>query len=302
MGIDLRHLRDEYEFHQSRKGAETSNEATERSQPATMLGTGILSIPPIARLNLLDIRGRYRFPNEVQLRLPFPNERADTVSKCWICMYTIYFECGLRLPIPPLLIQSMHHYQLAIPQLMPNGKLEGSWSILDVSEEEETSGNEPNKPPPKALLFEEKLERLLAQPNQEWDEINVPKRLKASSLRKDFINIPTGIIKRVPSWVDWLFMIRGALRRLFGTPLFIEPLSLSDEEALIAELALDTMNVEFPNPKDHIAKKKKRKADGKPKRKVKVKRKKVSKAATPEMDVELQESKQDDQHVDVDCH
>ena len=36
-------------------------------------------------------------------------------------MYTIYFECGLRLPIPPLLIQSMHYYQLTIPQLMSNG-------------------------------------------------------------------------------------------------------------------------------------------------------------------------------------
>lgn len=36
-------------------------------------------------------------------------------------MYMIYFECGLRLPIPSLLTQSMHHYQLAIPKLMLNG-------------------------------------------------------------------------------------------------------------------------------------------------------------------------------------
>ena len=49
-------------------------------------------------------------------------------------------------------------------------------------------------------------------------------------------------------------MIRETLRRLFRTPLFIEP--LTDEEALIAEFALDTMNVEFPNPKDLLAKKK----------------------------------------------
>ncbi|GMN55245.1 hypothetical protein TIFTF001_024374 [Ficus carica] len=48
--------------------------------------------------------------------------------------------------------------------------------------------------------------------------------------------------------------VERALMRLFGTPLFIEP--LSDEEALIAELALDTMSVEFPNPKDLLAKKK----------------------------------------------
>ena len=48
-------------------------------------------------------------------------------------------------------------------------------------------------------------------------------------------------------------MIKGALWRLFGTPLFIEP--LSDEEALFAELALDTMSVEFPNLKDLLRKK-----------------------------------------------
>ncbi|GMN55578.1 hypothetical protein TIFTF001_024686 [Ficus carica] len=252
--------------------------------------------------DLLDIRGRYGFLNKVQLRLPFPDKRADTVSEGWICMYTIYFECGLQLPIPPLLIQSMHHYQLAIPQLMPNGirvflglivladevgvemsvddilaiyypqenskdhdrysmyprrkkQVVGEMNNADkywqdhyffMHVNEKSMGGLANafyplwgilrkelkKPLMKALLFEEKLERLLAQPNREWDKINVPKRLKASSLWKDFINIPTGVVKRVPSWVDWSFVIRGASRRLFDTPLFIEP--LSDEEALIA--------------------------------------------------------------------
>ncbi|GMN64740.1 hypothetical protein TIFTF001_033803 [Ficus carica] len=342
----------EYESLQMRKGAETSNEASERSRSATMAGAGILSIPPIARLNkpphrlsvesflrtsnppsiltdedLSSIRGRYGFPNEVQLRLPFPNERADTMSEGWICMYTIYFECGLRLPIPLLLIQSMHHYELAIPQLIPNGmrvflgliviadeagivlfgrrfsctllssrKFQGLWSILDVSKEEETGGRKDlRKPLLKALLFEEKLERLLAQPNRE-----------------------------------------GALRRLFSTLLFIEP--LFDEEALIAELALDMMNIEFPSPKELLTRKKaakvaaaataasrvseppplpliesspessnvpaqpptkKRKVDEKSKKKVPVKRKKATKATTSETDVESRMSKQEEANVEV---
>ncbi|GMN62008.1 hypothetical protein TIFTF001_031117 [Ficus carica] len=62
------------------------------------------------------------------------------------------------------------------------------WGTLRV--EEATS---------EALLFEEKLERLLAQPNREWDEINVPKRFRASSLWKDFVELLSGIAKRVPS-------------------------------------------------------------------------------------------------------
>ncbi|GMN19697.1 hypothetical protein TIFTF001_042911 [Ficus carica] len=113
------------------------------------------------------------------------------------------------------------------------------------------------KPPPKARLFEEKLERLLALPDREWDDIHVPERLRASSLWKDFKEIPSGIPKRVPSWVDWTFVIRGVLRRLFGTPLFIEP--LIDEEALIADFVLDSLVMDVPNPKDIMAKRRAKK-------------------------------------------
>lgn len=49
-------------------------------------------------------------------------------------------------------------------------------------------------------------------------------------------------------------MISGMLKKLFGTPLFIKP--LSDEEALIAELALDTMKIDFSSPKKLLVRKK----------------------------------------------
>ncbi|GMN20249.1 hypothetical protein TIFTF001_043045 [Ficus carica] len=348
----IRRSRFEHEFQQSQMDAGTSNEASERSRPATTLGEEFVSIPPTARLtepprrlktktylrtsnprsvltenDLSDIRGRYGFPNEVQLRLPFKGERADTVSEGWICMYTIYFECGLRLPLPPLLIRAMNHYNLAIPQLMPNG-MRVFLGLIVVSEEANieltvddvlviyypqenakdhgrysmyprrkkqvvvemknadrywqdryffmhvnkksmgvladafnpfwgTLRKELKKPPPKALLFEEKLERLLVLPDRDWDDIQVPRRLRASSLWKDFVELPSGIPKRVPSWVDWPFVIRGALRRLFGTPLFVDP--LTDEEALIAEFALDSLVMEVPTPKNIMAKRRAKK-------------------------------------------
>ena len=88
-----------------------------------------------------------------------------------------------------------------------------------------SAGKELKKPPPKALLFEEKLEKLLAVPKREWDEIHTPERFRASSLWKHFVELPTRIAKRVPSWVDWSFIVRGALRRLFSTPLWFEPLT-----------------------------------------------------------------------------
>ncbi|GMN61549.1 hypothetical protein TIFTF001_030636 [Ficus carica] len=388
----IRRSRFEHKFQQSQMGAETSNEASERSRPTTTSGEEFISIPPIARLtepprrlttetylrtsnprsvltenDLSDIRGRYGFPNEVQLRLPFKGERADTVSEGWICMYTIYFECGLRLRLPPLLIRAMNHYNLAIPQLMPNGmrvflglivlseeanidlsvddvlaiyysqenlKDRGRYSMYPRRKKQVvgemknadrywldryffihvnnksmgvladafnllwgTLRKELKKPPPKALLFEEKFERLLALPDRDWDDIQVPRR--------------------------------GALRRLFGTPLFVDP--LTDEEALIAEFVLDSLVMEVPTPKDIMAKRrakkeaeraataavaasagqvnepepfpvlesspeppskpssppvKKRKVVEKPKRKVPAKRSRKSKVAIPETDVE----------------
>ncbi|GMN64099.1 hypothetical protein TIFTF001_033183 [Ficus carica] len=47
------------------------------------------------------------------------------------------------------------------------------------------------KPLPKALLFEAKLKRLLAQPNREWNEINMSHRFRQSTLWKDFVEIPS---------------------------------------------------------------------------------------------------------------
>ncbi|GMN55577.1 hypothetical protein TIFTF001_024692 [Ficus carica] len=44
----IRRSKFEFESHQSRRGAETSNEAIERNCPTTTSGTWILSIPPIA--------------------------------------------------------------------------------------------------------------------------------------------------------------------------------------------------------------------------------------------------------------
>ena len=120
-----------------------------------------------------------------------------------------------------------------------------------------SAGKELKKPPPKALLFEEKLEKLLAVPKREWDEIHTPDRFRASSLWKHFVELPKGIVKRVPSWVDWPFIVRGSLRRLFGTPIWFEP--LTDEEALIADFALDTLEMDIPNPKDIMAKRKAKK-------------------------------------------
>ncbi|GMN69670.1 hypothetical protein TIFTF001_038714 [Ficus carica] len=243
----IRRSKFEHEFQHSQMGVGTSNKPPRRLSTESFLRT---SNPRsvLTESDLSDIRGRYGFPNKVQLCLPFKGERADSVSEGWICMYTIFFECGLRLPLTPLLIQCMHHYQLAIPQLMPNRKRiflvlivlaeeasvelsvddvlaiynpqenfkdHGRYSMYPMRKKQVvgemknadrywqdryffmlvnkksmgdlandfyplwgTLRKELKKPPPKALLFEEKLERLLALPNRERDDIQVPKRAR----------------------------------------------------------------------------------------------------------------------------
>ncbi|GMN60134.1 hypothetical protein TIFTF001_029228 [Ficus carica] len=309
--------------------------------------------------DLSDIRGRYGFPNEVQLHLPLPDERADTVLEGWICMYTIYFECGLRIPIPPLLIQSMHHYQLAIPQLMPNGmrvflglivladetgvklSVDDILAIYYPQENLKDHGRYSMYPRRKKQVVGE-----MKNADRYWQDHYFFMHVKEKSMG-GLANVfyPLWVILRKemkkPPPKALLFeekLEREWLRRLFGPPLFIEP--LFDKEALITELALDIMSVEFPNPKDLLAKKKaqkeaakaaaassargnepppllviesspeppvmpvqspakKRKANGKPKRKIPAKRTKSSKAASPETNVEPGKSEQDDQKIGV---
>ncbi|GMN22578.1 hypothetical protein TIFTF001_040290 [Ficus carica] len=381
----IRRSRLEHEFQQSQMGAGTS-EASERSRPATTSGAEFVSIPPIARLtepprrlstetflrtsnprsvlteqDLSDIRGRYGFPNEVQIRLPFKGERADTVSEGWICMYTIYFECGLRLPFPPLLIRAMNHYNLAIPQLMPNG-MRVFLGLIVLSEEASieltvddvlaiyypqenvkdhvrysmyprrkkqvvgemknadrywqdryffihvnkksmgvladalnpfwgTLRKELKKPPPKALLFEEKLERLLALPNREWNDIQVPSRLRASSLWKDFVELPTefaldSLVMEVPMPKDILAKRRAKKEAERAAAAAAAATAASAGQVNEPEPFPVLESSPEPPSKPSSPPVRKRKVVEKPKRKVPAKRSKKSKVAIPETDVE----------------
>ncbi|GMN42181.1 hypothetical protein TIFTF001_011392 [Ficus carica] len=381
----IRRSRLEHEFQQSQLGAGTS-EASERNRPATTSGEEFVSIPPIARLtepprrlatetylrtsnprsvlteqDLSDIRGRYGFPNEVQIRLPFKGERADTVSEGWICMYTIYFECGLRLPLPPLLIRALNHYNLAIPQLMPNGmrvflglivlseeasieltvddvlaiyypqenaKDHGRYSMYPRRKKQVvgemknadrywqdhyffmhvnkksmgvladafnpfwgTLRKELKKPPPKALLFEEKLERLLALPNREWNDIQVPSRLRASSLWKDFVELPTefaldSLVMEVPTPKDIIAKRRAKKEAERAAVAAAAAAATSAGQVSEPEPFPVLESSPEPPSKPRSPPAKKRKVVEKPKRKVPAKRSKKSKVAVPETDVE----------------
>ncbi|GMN27509.1 hypothetical protein TIFTF001_044133 [Ficus carica] len=214
----IRRSRFEHEFQHSQMGAGTSNEASERSRPATTSGEDLLSIPPVARLTepprvdmVFRTRSNFVCHSRVSERIPFPKD-GSVFDAEWDEGF-LGIDCAVR--------RSEHRAisRRCARDILSSRKFERSWTVLDVPAEEEASSwrdeerrqilagslllhacKELKKPPPKALLFEEKLERLLALPSREWDDIQVPKRLRASSLWKDFVELPSGIPKRVPSW------------------------------------------------------------------------------------------------------
>ncbi|GMN54014.1 hypothetical protein TIFTF001_023144 [Ficus carica] len=264
----IRRSRFEHEFQHNQMGAGTSNEASERSRPATTSGEELVSIPPIARLtepprrlttetflrtsnprsvltenDLSDIRGRYGFPNEVQLRLPFKGERADIVSEGWI--FDAEWDEGF-LGIDCAVGKSEHRSiiddVLAIYYPQENSKDHGRYSMYPRRK--------------KQVVGEMKNADRYWQDRYFFMHVN---NKSMGDLADAFYPLwgTLRIPKRVPSWVDWPFVIRGALRRLFGTPLFVDP--LTDEKALIAEFALDSLVMEVPTPKDIMAKRRAKK-------------------------------------------
>ncbi|GMN59335.1 hypothetical protein TIFTF001_028422 [Ficus carica] len=219
----------------------------------------------------------------------------------------------------------MHHYQLAIPQLMSNG-MRVFLGLIVLADE---AGVKLSVIDILAIYYPQENSK-----DHDWKGTKEANS-EGSSIRREARTISSTTKMRVGR--------DKPLRRLFGTLLFIEP--LIDEEALIAELALDTMNIDFPNPKDLLVKKKaqkeaakaaasekatqasqaakppllpiiesspepptkpiqspakKRKADKKPKRKVPAKRKKIAKTSTSETDVERHDSIKEDKGIEVD--
>ncbi|GMN58511.1 hypothetical protein TIFTF001_027600 [Ficus carica] len=158
------------------------------------------------------------------------------------------------------------------------------------------------KPPPKALLFEEKLERLLAQPNREWDEICVTSRLKSSSLWMDFVKIETELALDMlniefPSPKELLVRKKAQKEaaKAAAKAVVATATSRASKPPLLPliESSLEPSNV----PAQPLTKK--RKVDEKSKKKVPAKRKKAVKATTSETEVEFRLSKQEEANIEV---
>ena len=70
-------------------------------------------------------KDRFQFPTRVHVRRPSDEDRACHFFPGEICFYEAAFNCGLRFPDHPFIMELLDHFGIAPGQLMPN-----SWRIV----------------------------------------------------------------------------------------------------------------------------------------------------------------------------
>ncbi|KAL2471248.1 Plus3 domain-containing protein [Abeliophyllum distichum] len=71
--------------------------------------------------DLMKLREAYRIPEDIELILPGPNERACFPRRGCTTLHLNAFVSGMRLPLHPMLRRILRAYDLATTQVSPNG-------------------------------------------------------------------------------------------------------------------------------------------------------------------------------------
>ncbi|KAG7578906.1 hypothetical protein ISN45_Aa03g030710 [Arabidopsis thaliana x Arabidopsis arenosa] len=72
--------------------------------------------------SLRDLKARFGFSEEVELRLPTPNERADDPPEGFFTLYEgFFYHCYLWLPIPRPILAFLWSYKIALSQITTRG-------------------------------------------------------------------------------------------------------------------------------------------------------------------------------------
>ena len=69
---------------------------------------------------LSRFKDRFQFPDRVWVRLPREEDQAYHFFPGEVCFYEDAFQCGLRFPVHPFLMELLDCFGIAPGQLMPN--------------------------------------------------------------------------------------------------------------------------------------------------------------------------------------
>lgn len=67
----------------------------------------------------------YKIPSSVEIQVPNAHERVDWVVLGWVVIYEPMLKDMMRFPIPKLIRDVFHHYEIAQSQLILN-----AWRVL----------------------------------------------------------------------------------------------------------------------------------------------------------------------------
>ena len=62
---------------------------------------------------LSRFRDRFQFPERVRIRLPHEEERTCHFLPGEVCFYEAAFQCSLRFPVHPFIIELLNHFNIA---------------------------------------------------------------------------------------------------------------------------------------------------------------------------------------------
>lgn len=76
------------------------------------------------------LRQKFSIPAGVSLRIPSPGDKPSRPRPGEVCLHTLAFNCGLRLPFHPFIRTVLAHFGLAPSQLTPNSWRQMIGSII----------------------------------------------------------------------------------------------------------------------------------------------------------------------------
>ncbi|KAL2533928.1 Uncharacterized protein Adt_07279 [Abeliophyllum distichum] len=89
---------------------------------ADVIRWAAMDVPSImVEEDLVKLREAYRIPDDIELTLPEPNERACFPRRGCTALHLNAFVSGMRLPLHPMLRRILRAYDLAPTQVAPNG-------------------------------------------------------------------------------------------------------------------------------------------------------------------------------------
>lgn len=79
----------------------------------------------VSQEKLNKMKNKYGLPPNVEVKLPWIREKADSPNEDWVYFYTFIFKFSFKFPITKFVKEIIIYYNLAPTQLMPN-----AWRIL----------------------------------------------------------------------------------------------------------------------------------------------------------------------------